>query len=110
MKCHQNNCLFYTTDLALIKIDRPFTKSKRIKVIQMNERFTNLAGKRVTMSGWGATEKERNPMLLSETSNIIAEDVESYGMSILRIPNTGMTGVTSACFGDSGGNTLHSYW
>ena len=85
-------------------IDPPFTGSNGIKVIEMNEKISNLEGKVSILSGWGTTEKERGPDYLSETSSKITMDADDHnGMGVLRMPNTAGSGV---CQGDSGGNTF----
>jgi len=88
-------------DLALMYIEQPFTESDSIKVIQMNEQISNLQGQTATMSGWGKSEKESWPDLLSQYSATIQMDGDDHnGMGILRMPNTEGSGV---CQGDSGG-------
>ena len=85
-------------------IEQPFTESDSIKVIQMNEQISNLQGQTATMSGWGKSEKESWPDLLSQYSAQIQMDGDDHnGMGILRMPNTEGSGV---CQGDSGGNAF----
>ena len=70
----------------------------------MNEEYSNLEGETATLSGWGKTEKENSPALLSEiTSKITSDADDNRGMARIRMPNTAGSGV---CNGDSGGNIL----
>ena len=91
----------FIKDLALMYIETPFTESDSIKVIPMNDQYSILEGKTATLSGWGKTEKEERPDLLSAISPLITMDaVDQNGMGVLRMPNTAGSGV---CQGDSGG-------
>ena len=95
-------------DLALLYIDKPFTESDSTKIIQMNDQYSSLEGKTATLSGWGKTESENSPALLSEITSMITKDgADSRGMRVIRMPNTAGSGV---CQGDSGGNTFKSFY
>ena len=97
----------YQIDLALVYIDTPFTESDSTKIIQMNEEYSSLTGKIATLSGWGMSETEERPALLSAISpEIVFELVDNTGMSVIRMPNSAGSGV---CQGDSGGNILKSF-
>ena len=78
----------------------PFVLSGTVKTIPLNEKYSNLQGMTATLSGWGCTEAECNPRLLSQTSLRIDDEYSNRGMQILEMSMRGESGV---CSGDSGG-------
>ena len=73
--------LFYHhLDLALLKLDSPFTFSKTIKPIPLNDVESNLEGKNIKLSGWGKTENEKQPGRLREISLKVTENMDIESM------------------------------
>ena len=94
------------TDLALMRLPDPFpilSPSVSIDTIALNDQVADLAGRTITVSGWGRTEKTRRPTWLRkadlEVNNLLTR--LSSG-SIILSQNQGK----GICNGDSGGKRL----
>ena len=99
-------------DLALLKLDLPFTFSKSIKSIPLNDIEENLVGRKVKVSGWGKTEKELYPTRLRATTLKVTEHMDmnrmarygrhGYGIGMSFDQNA----AGRFCQGDSGGKCI----
>ena len=94
------NCL----DIALLRVDPPFEFSSKIEQIPLNDVDENLEGKKLKISGWGATENELHPEHLRKTIVKVTEHpcgfshcMDFHGIAMSFQQNTGL------CKGDSGG-------
>ena len=96
-------CFHLMQDLAMIYIDQPFESSNEVKTIELNDHIANLQGKTAIVSGWGKTENEHHPRILSATPLVITNDRLKDGKAIIEMLHTDGSGV---CMGDSGGNYL----
>ena len=97
----------------MLKLDFPFTFSKSIKSIPLNDIEENLVGRKVKVSGWGKTEKEIYPTRLRETTLKVTEhmgmkrmarydDRHGYGIGMAFDQNA----AGRFCQGDSGGKCI----
>ena len=98
-------CFHLIQDLAMIYISQPFELSQEVKTIELNHHIANLQGKTATFSGWGITENEKHPSILSALTLVIARDMldEEYNERVIETLQTDGSGI---CMGDSGGNYL----